>query len=203
MEAPTRLSAEGWAGAWTYGVRTIVDLRHEDECQPDLVPRPAGIGIVRAPLDPVAGTPFHERWSKIDNLASPLYFPALLAEHPEVVVAAVRAVANAAPGCVAMHCAGGKDRTGLLSLVLLTLAGAPPEEIITDYLLTFDRMKPRYDELGVRDQLTAVTETLASHNTTIEASLTSTITSLAMPEYLLEHGLCQDDLTALRARLTT
>jgi protein-tyrosine phosphatase len=39
------------------------------------------------------------------------------------------------PGCVVFHCAGGKDRTGLLALVLLTLAGAAPEEIIADYLL--------------------------------------------------------------------
>lgn len=55
------------------------------------------------------------------------------------------------------HCAGGKDRTGLLALVLLTLAGAAPDEIIADYLLTYDRMKQRYDELGLPDQLTAVT----------------------------------------------
>ncbi|MDI2129062.1 tyrosine-protein phosphatase [Yinghuangia seranimata] len=202
MEAPTRLSAQGWAAAWAYGVRTIVDLRHQDECEPDLAERPAGIALTRVPLDPEAGTPFHERWSKIDNLASPLYFPALLAEHPETIVAAVRAVANAAPGCVVIHCAGGKDRTGILSLVLLTLAEAGPEEIIADYLRTFDCMKPRFDELGARDQLTAVTETLASHGTSIEASLTSTITSLAMPDFLLENGLNSDELSALRARLT-
>jgi protein-tyrosine phosphatase len=42
------------------------------------------------------------------------------------------------------HCAGGKDRTGLLALVLLTLAGAAPDEIIAGYLLTCDRMKQRY-----------------------------------------------------------
>jgi hypothetical protein len=61
------------------------------------------------------------------------------------------------------HCAGGKDRTGLLALVLLPLAGAAPDEIIAGYLLTCDRMKQRYDELGLPDQLTAVTALLASH----------------------------------------
>lgn len=65
---------------------------------------------MRLPLDPV-GTPFYEHWTKIDNLASPLYFPAMLAEHPERLVAVVRAIANAAPGCVVFHCAAGKDRT--------------------------------------------------------------------------------------------
>lgn len=202
MEAPTRLSEAGWAAAWAHGVRTVVDLRHPDECEQDRAPRPAGITTVRVPLDPV-GTPFHEHWTKIDNLASPLYFPAMLAEHPEPVVAAARAVAAAAPGCVVFHCAGGKDRTGLLALVLLALAGAAPEEIIADYLLTYDRMKQRYDELGVHDQLTAVREILASHDTTIEASLTSTIASLAMPDFLLGNGLSDTEVATLHTRLTS
>ena len=202
MEAPGRLSETGWAAAWAYGVRTVVDLRDAGECEPERVPRPADITTVQVPLDPV-GTPFYEHWQKIDNLASPLYFPAMLAEHPERVVAAVRAIASAAPGCVVFHCAGGKDRTGLLALVLLTLAGATPEEIIADYLLTYDRMKQRYDELGFRDQLTAVNELLASRDTTTEASLTSTIASLTMPGFLLENGLSGIELAALRTRLTT
>jgi protein-tyrosine phosphatase len=202
MEVPTRLSDAGWAAAWAHGVRAVVDLRDADERVPDRVPRPAGITTVQVPLDPV-GTPFYEHWKKIDNLASPLYFPAMLTEHPEPVVTAVRAIANAAPGCVVFHCAGGKDRTGLLALVLLTLAGAAPEEIIADYLLTYDRMKQRYDELGFRDQLAAVSDLLASHDTTIEASLTSTIASLTMPDFLLENGLSDTELTALHTRLIT
>jgi hypothetical protein len=180
----------------------VVDLRHADECQPDLASRPVGIATAQVPLDPV-GTPFYERWQKIDNLGSPLYYPAMLTEHPEPVVTAVRAIANAAPGCVVFHCAGGRDRTGLLALVLLTLAAAAPEEIIADYLLTYERMKQRYTELGFRDQLTAVSERLASHNTTIEASLTSTIRSLTMPDFLLENCLPDTELAALHTRLTT
>jgi hypothetical protein len=87
--------------------------------------------------------------------------------------------------------------------VLLTLAAATPEEIIADYLLTFERMKQRYAELGFDDQLTAVNERLASHNTTIATSLTSTIASLTMPDYLLDNGLSEADLVTLHARLTT
>jgi hypothetical protein len=201
MEQPSHLSEAGWAAARAYGVRTVVDLRDANESVPERAPRPAGITTVRVPLDPV-GTPFYAHWEKIDNLASPLYFPAMLAEHPEPVVTAVRSIANAAPGCVVFHCAGGKDRTGLLALVLLTLAGAAPDEIIADYLLTYDRMKQRYDELGYRDQLTAVKDILARHDTTVEASLTSTITSLTMPDFLLENGLSDMELAALRTRLT-
>jgi protein-tyrosine phosphatase len=94
----------------------------------------------------------------------------MLAEHPERVIAAVRAIATAPPGCVLFHCASGKDRTGLLALVLLALAGATPDEIIADYLPSRDRLKPRYDEMSVHYQLTAVQKCLADHGTTIEAS---------------------------------
>jgi protein-tyrosine phosphatase len=202
MEAPARLSEAGWATAWAHGVRTIVDLRDADERAPDLAPRPAGITTVRVPQDPV-GTPFYEHWKKTDGLASPLYFPAMLAEYPERVVTAVRAIANAAPGCVAFHCAGGKDRTGLLALVLLTLARATPGEIIADYLLTYDRMKQRYEDIGAPDQLAAVNKLLASRGTTVEASLTSTIASLTMPDFLFDNGLSSAELAALHTRLMT
>lgn len=201
MEAPTRLTDAGWAAAWAYGVRTIIDLRDVDEGEPDHAERPAGITRVSVPQDPV-GTPFYDHWTKIDSFASPLYYPAMLAEYPGPVVTAARAVANAAPGCVVFHCAGGKDRTGLLALVLLTLAGATPDEIIADYLLSYERMRERYAALGAREQLTAVTDILAEHGTTIEASLTSTITSLTMPDFLVQNGLSDAELAALRTRLT-
>lgn len=202
MEEPNRLSAAGWAAAWAYGVRTVVDLRNADEYGQDSAPRPAGMTTVRVPLEPV-GTPFYAHWEKIDNLASPLYYPAMLAEQSERVTAAVRAISTAAPGGVLFHCSGGKDRTGLLALVLLTLAEATPEEIIADYLLSYERMRQRYAELGHPDQLVAVTEGLATRNTTIEASLSSTVAALTMPGYLLENGLTAAEVSDLRARLIT
>src|SRR5699024_2427435 len=104
-------------------------------------------------------------------------------------------------GGVIFHCAGGKDRTGLLALVLLTLAEAEPEAIIDDYLLTHERMKQRYDELGAGDQLAAVREIAANHGTSIEASLASTITTLRMPDFLLKNGLSESHLAALHTRL--
>jgi len=63
-------------------------------------------------------------------------------------------------------------------------------------------MKQRYAEIGVPDQLAAVTELLASRDTTIEESLTSTIASLTMPGFLLENGLSEAELAALNTRLT-
>ncbi len=202
MEAPTRLTEAGWAAAWSYGVRTLIDLRNSDEIVPCIAPRPSGMKTLEVPQDPI-GTPFHQHWSKVDNLASPLYYPAMLAEYPGPVIAAVRAIAQAEPGCVAFHCAGGKDRTGLIALILLVLAEATTGEIIEDYLLSYERMEQRYAQLGAGDQLSKVSKLLASHHTTVEASLASTIASLTMPDLLLENGLSKEDLAALVTRLTT
>jgi hypothetical protein len=202
MEAPTALTAEGWAAMWDYGVRTILDLRAENEVRPEHAARPSGIATVRIPLDPEPGTAFHEHWAPIDNLATPLYFPALLAEYADRVTAAVRAIAEAEPGCVVFHCAGGKDRTGLLALVLLAFAGAEPDEIIADYLLTFERMREVYASFGARDQLVAAGESAARQGTTVEGSLRSTIDGLKMPDYLVANGISEAGLAALAARLT-
>ncbi|GAA1201067.1 tyrosine-protein phosphatase [Prauserella alba] len=201
MEEPATLTEAGWAAVWAHGVRTFVDLRDPCEHTADQAPRPEGVTTVHAPLDPV-GTPFYDRWQRIDKLGSPLHYPAMLEEHPHPVVAAVRAIATAAPGGVAVHCAGGKDRTGLVSLVLLAFAGATVDEICADYLLSYPRMQPRFDAMGAGDQLTVVTGLLADHSTTIEDSIAATVAHLNMPDFLLDGGLSKSDLAALRTRLT-
>ena len=44
-------------------------------------------------------------------------------------------------GGVVIHCAGGKDRTGLLAALLLHLAGVADEEIAADYALSEERLR--------------------------------------------------------------
>ncbi len=62
------------------------------------------------------------------------------------VAAAVRAVANAPEGGVVIHCAGGKDRTGLVTAFLLHLAGVGTDEIAKDYALSEERLRTRHEE---------------------------------------------------------
>ena len=54
-------------------------------------------------------------------------------------------VMGAAPGGVLFHCSAGKDRTGTLSAILLTLAEVPEETVIKDYLLTRDCLQNRLE----------------------------------------------------------
>ncbi len=49
-----------------------------------------------------------------------------------------------------VHCAVGKDRTGVVSALLLKLAGAHDDSVIDDHLLTADRVRPVLMRLGAR-----------------------------------------------------
>jgi hypothetical protein len=62
----------------------------------------------------------------------------LLDHHRELVAAAFRAVAEAPPGGVLVHCHSGRYRTGVLVALLLTVAGVGPEVAAEDYARTED-----------------------------------------------------------------
>ena len=46
------------------------------------------------------------------------------------------------------HCAGGKDRTGVISALLLGIAGVPDEVIAEDYALSARYLMDRYFRRG-------------------------------------------------------
>ena len=45
----------------------------------------------------------------------------------------LEAVERAEPGGVLFHCVGGRDRTGIVAIVLLSIAGVAPQLIAEDY----------------------------------------------------------------------
>jgi protein-tyrosine phosphatase len=65
--------------------------------------------------------------------------------------AALVELAASAPGPVLVHCAAGKDRTGMAVAVLLLAAGVEPESVTADYTATSANMGlllSRLAELG-------------------------------------------------------
>ena len=61
-----------------------------------------------------------------------------LAHRPDNVVAALRALTTAPAGASIVHCAAGKDRTGIVCALALAVAGVGHEEIVADYAMTAD-----------------------------------------------------------------
>src|SRR3990170_1374129 len=55
-----RLTRNGWAALEDHGIRTVVDLRNEEEIGPDVELRPKGLTTVHVPMDDTADTEFWE-----------------------------------------------------------------------------------------------------------------------------------------------
>lgn len=198
-----RLTAAGWAALLAHGIRTVVDLRNEDEIasMPDMTPRPVNLTTVHVPLDDSADTEFWQYcWSnELDG--TPLYYPIFLDRKPERCAAAVRAIARAEPGGIVFHCGAGRDRTGLVSLLLLALVGVEHEAIAADYEMSNPRLGPMWAARGLEDQGPMVEAVLTRKNTTARVLLLDLLASLDAEAYLRAAGVDEADLAAIRTRL--
>ncbi|WP_051478854.1 tyrosine-protein phosphatase [Arthrobacter sp. H5] len=117
------------------GIETIVDLRSERESGmvPWLVAHDAGIEVIAAPLDPSDADPAATMsLQTAEDLGN--YYLSWLTVRPEVVLRALHPIREGKRTLV--HCAAGKDRTGVIAAVVLMIAGVKDELIIEDYAHT-------------------------------------------------------------------
>ena len=187
-DTPSRLSDTGWVALYAYGVRTIVSLRTHGLNEPELDVHPpyADIAVARVEIEDITDPEFRQKWASSDMWCTPLYYRDALHRWPQRHAAAISAIAQAGPGGVLFHCARGVDRTGIISLLLLSLAGVRPEDILADYELSVD---PEREAMLARE-----------HSSAREAIL-GALTGLEVESYLLAGGASRDDLSAARKRL--
>jgi protein tyrosine/serine phosphatase len=124
------------------------------------------------------------------------------------IVAALRAVVDAPPGGVLVHCAAGKDRTGMLVAMVLALAGTPDEDIIADYVET-DRNLTGYYAAELASMTDPVErDLLATYQHTRAETMAGMLQYLrtafgGVRTYVRERGLSDDDVRRLVGRLTS
>jgi protein-tyrosine phosphatase len=202
-DTPDRLSEAGWAALRAHGIRTIVDLRNDEERKAEPEPRAAGLTTVWEPLDDIADTDFWTYCRDNGLQGTPMYYRPFLEREGKArrCAAAVAAVANAEPGGVLVHCGIGRDRTGLISLLLLALVDAVPDDIVADYEVSNERLEPLRVLLGVTDERARLEAALARWNTTARDAILATLSSIDVAAYLRAAGLRDDELAAVRTRL--
>ena len=115
------LTSAGWSALEAHGIRTIVDLRNDEELRSDAQVRPDGLTTVHVPLDDIADTEFWKCLWDNELDGTPRLHRPFLERRPERCAAAIAAVASAEPGGVAIRCGIGRDRTGIVTLLLLAL----------------------------------------------------------------------------------
>jgi protein-tyrosine phosphatase len=190
-DALERLTAEGWTALWDHGVRTVIDLRNDDEIGEDDAPRPDGLTTVRLPLDGIEDMDFWQHWIHRPEFGTPHYYRAFLERFPERPARVLAAIAHARPGGVAVHCGIGRDRTGIVALLALGFAGVPADVIADDYALSSGRVPPG-------DEPDAF---YAERATTPEQALLEVLDGLDVEAYLRGAGLGAGDLAPLHLRL--
>ncbi|HYH89149.1 MAG TPA: tyrosine-protein phosphatase [Solirubrobacteraceae bacterium] len=202
-DALDRLSVAGWAALEAHGVRTVIDLRNDDELGTDLAPRPPGLTTLHLPLDGVEDTEFWKDWHDRPEFGTPIYYRPFLDHFPERTAAVVTAIARAAPDGVVLHCGIGRDRTGLITILLLALVGVDIDDITADYALSEPRVQILLDRLagGKSDYLDSAAAFYERAGTSAAEVITSMLAGLDVEAYLRQAGVRDDDLNAIRARL--
>jgi protein-tyrosine phosphatase len=205
-----QLTENGWQSVVDYGIHTVIDLRMDEEREGD---PPAG-----APIDLLHISLFDDDkavFEKVDAAAEAAPDVAsatrevylLFLEHFKANVAtAIRAIANAPEGGVVVHCMGGKDRTGLVTALLLALAGVDDEQIAADYALSEERLRPRHELWFAEAETDAERKRLERIAQTPAAAIVEVIQELerrygSVEGYLRTAGVSDDDLARARARL--
>ncbi|MDF5758125.1 tyrosine-protein phosphatase [Spongiactinospora sp. TRM90649] len=135
------------------------------------------------------------------------YYYSYLRDRPDSVVAALRVLAGHG-GAAIVHCAAGKDRTGVVCALALSVAGATREAIIDDYVATGDRIHRILARLRASDTYRADLDRHATEDYYLprapymEQFLTTLDTRFGGPlAWLKANGWTDDDTQALRTRL--
>jgi protein-tyrosine phosphatase len=136
------------------GLATVIDLRTLDEAEQrgsfpvDRFPV-SYLGLPLTDLLPAAET--LPDWKEAAYVAT--RYGSMVAEGGRMLTSAIDALAAADALPAVMHCSAGKDRTGVLSALLLAFLGVPDETIVSDYALSaeamdrlLERLKAEYPE---------------------------------------------------------
>jgi protein tyrosine/serine phosphatase len=129
-----------------------------------------------------------------------------LENRPDQVTGALRSIATAG-GAAVVHCAAGKDRTGVICALALTVAGVEPEVIVADYMATDERLDAIIERLRRSRMYAAdVTKRPVSAHAPRAETMRAFLTQLdarygGLDAWLPANGFSEDEVSRLRAKL--
>lgn len=137
-----------------HGVRTVLDLRRADEHQvaPTALAHVPNVTYHQISLLPDAPPARGVQPRPLLDL-----YRLILDERQGQMLLALRTLAAPTALPAVVHCSAGKDRTGLVIALLLSLLGVPPDTIVADYALSaqylvgtfIDEMRQRAARRGI------------------------------------------------------
>lgn len=127
-----------------FGLRLVIDLRtaHEIDRDGPTAVAAAGVETVALSFIPEDGDALPETGDDTDPLLRS--YLGYLFDRTENVVEAVRLLGHPDAGPALVHCAAGKDRTGVLVALVLDVVGVAREAVITDYALSAEHVEAMF-----------------------------------------------------------
>ncbi|MCX4526380.1 tyrosine-protein phosphatase [Streptomyces sp. NBC_01551] len=149
-DALHKLTANDLAKLQRLRVKTVFDLRMQDERTKDADKVPAGAAYVVA--DVFAGSPSFQTMPKSPDEAVKSMIDAEKAMvsgdgGKKAYTQVFEGVQNDRGRSALFHCTAGKDRTGWANATLLTALGVPQETVMADYLASNDYRKAANDAI--------------------------------------------------------
>lgn len=196
-----------------YGVRVVIDLRSPKEVERD-GPTPlerAGVRTEHLSVLPEGQRPIPRE----DEDPKLFNYRGYLAHRPENMLAAVRLLVDPDTGPALVHCAAGKDRTGVFCALIGDAVGVTREALVEDYALSNERLErilrrgvgPAYDldpaDIDLyRCPPEVMTALLAELDVASANGAASSNGAGAGAGWLRERGFTAEELARLRTRLT-
>ncbi|MDO5146744.1 MAG: tyrosine-protein phosphatase [Eubacteriales bacterium] len=180
-----------------YGLRAVIDLRGREETL--IYPNPfrdcPEVNYINLPF--ITDDVLDMRAVKESGFR-PEEFYINLVEYKEMTARLFRFIIDNKDGCVLFHCQAGKDRTGILAMLLLGICGVSKEDILANYQVSHTYLK-EHVELRIHDGL----EELAyAKPEWMEAAYGHVIEKYgSFREYYLAAGMTKKEIRKIRRKL--
>ena len=138
-----QLTPNGWQMLTDLGLRWVCDLRSETEVaqNPSVLPEETAVSLLPHPVQSPDSRirQLYSVWRnrhQLDQILFEIYTHVMLDNNAAIIGGILRHLADPDNLPFLYHCTAGKDRTGVVTAVLLGLLGVDDETIIADYSLT-------------------------------------------------------------------
>ena len=153
------------------GMRTVVDLRSSAELEQ------SGRGPLEATEIDFVHAPLSHSDQGVHVLPPSLvdgdlghHYVASLADRTETLAEVITCLASPRHLPAVFHCTAGKDRTGMVAALVLSLVGVDDHVIVEDYTLTDDRMALVMGKIRATGGVSELPEAVAARVARAEAS---------------------------------